>query len=85
MARKSLMVFIAGLVVCGLMFTVSCATKEIKPETGEQGTTDMTSSGGDQAAAPDQTMEDEAIQAEMQRARESFVSEDIHFDLINPF
>jgi peptidoglycan-associated lipoprotein len=80
MARKSLMVFIAGLVVCGLMFTVSCATKEIKPETGEQGTTDMTSSGGDQAAAPDQTMEDEAIQAEMQRARESFVSEDIHFD-----
>lgn len=80
MARKSLKVLIAGLVVCGLMFTVSCANKEVKPETGGQGTTDMTASGGDQAAATDQDLENEAIREEMQRAREAFVSEDIHFD-----
>lgn len=79
MARKSLTVLIAGLVVCGMIFTVSC-TKEIKPEGGDHGTTDIGSSGCDDSGMSAKDREDKAIQKEMQRAREAFVNEDVHFD-----
>lgn len=81
MARKSLMILIAGLVVCGLIFTVSCANKEIKPETGDQGTVDKASSKGTGGTGmTSEELEEEAIRMEMERAREAFENEDVFFD-----
>ncbi len=88
MVRKSLLIMIAGLAVCGLLFTVSCANKEVKSETGSMDT--GTGSGMDDEGqwqpgtsgrgASAEDMEEEAIRMEMQRAQDNFVNEDVYFD-----
>lgn len=75
MARKVIMFMIAFLAVCGLLFTVSCAGKKAKPETGGPSEEAVERS----QMTPEQ-LEEEAIRMEKQKAREAFGSENINFD-----
>lgn len=75
MLKRILMIMIAGLVVCGMIFTVSCANKEIKPDTGAS--SDSLDKGTSGRTA--EQIEEEAIRLEMQRAQEAFYNEDIYF------
>jgi peptidoglycan-associated lipoprotein len=72
MARKILTIMIAALLVCGMIFTVSCSKKQqVKADTGAVHESST--------VAADQDEED-AIRMEMQRAREAFENEDVYFD-----
>ncbi len=80
MARKKLMVMIGALVVFGLVFMVSCAKQEVKPESGQAvGQTSPRQTGAGSEATAEQ-LEEEAFQEELQKAREAFENEDIYFD-----
>ncbi|MEW6079699.1 MAG: peptidoglycan-associated lipoprotein Pal [Thermodesulfobacteriota bacterium] len=72
MVRKILTIMIAALLVCGMVFTISCSKKQVKPDTGAtQEKSTVKSSDVD---------EDAAVRMEMQRAREAFENEDVYFD-----
>lgn len=72
MVRKILTIMIAALLVCGMIFTVSCSKKQVKPDTGAMQDKPAASTADDD--------EDTAVQMEMQRAREAFENEDVYFD-----
>jgi peptidoglycan-associated lipoprotein len=72
MARKILTIMIAALLVCGMILTVSCSKKQVKPDTGA-----MPEKSSVKSADVD---EDAAVRREMQQAREAFENEDVYFD-----
>jgi len=75
MVRKCFRLMIAGMLVSGLIFTVSCSHKGVKTGTDDAGTVGQASSKG---GGP--LTEEEAIRDEMQRAREAFENDDVYFD-----